>query len=156
MNEFTLNGSMNVSIIPVGGEAVLTFDEDTTQRTISLIIFEDTLPERDEDITVSLSSPTGGAVLAGDGGSTVTVVIEANDNAAGIVGLVDLARSVIVGEGETVRLGLERREGQLGVVEVSWEISGPEDVSMEFVSTSGTATFEDVWHSSTELTKLLA
>ena len=119
------------------------FDEDTTRRTVSLIVFEDTLPERDEDIVVSLSDPTGGAVLAGDGGSLVTVVIEANDNAAGIVGLVDLARSVVVDEGETVRLGLERSVGNLGVVEVTWEISG-DDVTQEFVSTTGTATFQDV------------
>ena len=127
-----------------GSGAVLAFDEDTTQRTISLIIFEDTLPERDETIIISLSSPTGGAVLAANGGSTVTVVIEANDNAAGIVGLVDTARSAIVSEGETVRLGLERTVGNLGVVDVVWEIYGVGNVSREFVSTSGTATFQDV------------
>ena len=122
----------------------MTFDEDTTQRTVSLIIYEDTLPERDEYIVVSLSNPTGGAVLASDGGSEATVVIEANDNAAGIVGLVDSARSVIVDEGDTVSLGLERSLGNLGVVEVTWEISGPGNVSLEFVPPSGTATFQEV------------
>ena len=122
----------------------MTFDEETTQRTVSLIIFEDTLPERDEYITVTLSNPTGGAVLASDGGSAATVVIEANDNAAGIVGLVESSRSAIVAEGETVTLGLERSVGSLGVVEVSWEISGPGDQSTEFVPSSGTANFTDV------------
>ena len=124
----------------------MTFDEDTTQRTVSLIIYEDTLPERDEYIVVSLSNPTGGAVLASDGGSEATVVIEANDNAAGIVRLVDSARSVIVDEGDTVSLGLERSLGNLGVVEVTWEISGPGNVSLEFVPPSGTATFQEVCH----------
>lgn len=122
----------------------MTFDEATTQRTVSLIIFEDTLPERDEHITVSLSDPTGGAVLAPDGGSVATVVIEANDNTAGIVGLVDSAHSVIVNEGDTVRLGLVRTLGNLGVVEVTWEISGDGDVSQEFIPASGTATFQEV------------
>lgn len=127
-----------------GSGAVLTFDEDTTRNTISLIIFDDSLPERDEDIILSLSDPTGGAVLAGNGRNTVRVVIEANDNAAGIVGLIDTARSAIVNEGETVRLGLERTLGNLGEVEVDWEISGNGNVSREFVSTTGTATFQDV------------
>lgn len=122
----------------------MTFDEDTTRNTILLIIFEDSLPERDEDITVSLSDPTAGAVLAGSGGSTVNVVIEANDNAAGIVGLIDTARSAIVNEGETVHLGLERTIGNLGEVEVDWVISGTGNVSQEFVPTSGTAIFQDV------------
>ena len=130
--------------ILLGSGAVLTFDEDSTSNTISLIIFEDIMPERDEDIIVSLSDPTGGAVLAGNGGSMSTVVIEANDNAAGIVGLADTARSAIVDEGQTVSLGLERSIGNLGVVEVDWEISGIGDVSQEFVATSGTATFQDV------------
>ena len=131
-------------LFSVGSEALLTFDEDTTQRTVSLIIYEDTLPERDEYIVVSLSNPTGGAVLASDGGSEVTVVIEANDNAAGSVGLMASARSVIVDEGDTVRLGLKRSLGNLGVVEVTWEISGPGNVSLEFVPSSGTATFQEV------------
>ena len=122
---------------------MLTFDEDTS-RTVSLIIFQDDLPERDEDIIISLSNPTGGAVLMREGGDMVTVVIEANDNAAGIVGLVDTARSAIVDEGETVRLALERTVGALGVVDVVWEISGPGDVSLEFLPTTGNATFEDV------------
>ena len=140
---------MSVSLIfSVGSGAVLNFNEDTTQRIISLIIFEDTLPERDETVIVSLSNPTGGAVLAEDDGDTVTVIIEANDNAAGIIGLVDTARSAIVDEGETVRLGLERTVGNLGVVDVMWEISGTGDVAQEFLSTSGNATFQDVGHSS--------
>lgn len=127
-----------------GSGAVLTFDEDTTRITISLIIFEDSVPERDEDIILSLSNPTGGAVLAGNGGNTVRVVIEANDNAAGIVGLTDTSRSAIVSEGQTVSLGLERTLGTLGEVEVDWEISGPGNVSQEFVLTAGTVTFQDV------------
>lgn len=127
-----------------GSGAVLTFDEATTRNTISLIIFGDSLPERDEDIILSLSNPTGGAVLARNGGDTVRVVIEANDNAAGIVGLIDTARSSIVNEGETVSLGLERTLGTLGEVEVDWEISGTGNVSQEFVLTAGTVTFQDV------------
>lgn len=123
---------------------MLTFDDQTSSNVISLILFEDTLPERDEDIVISLSNPTGGAVLASNGGSMVTVIIGANDNAAGIVGLAATARSAIVSEGETVSLAVERSVGNLGVVEVDWEISGPSDVTEEFVASSGTATFEDV------------
>ena len=101
------------NVFPLGSGAVLNFDEDTTQHSISLIIFEDHLPERDEMIIVSLSNPTGGAVLARDGEDTVTVIIEANDNAAGIIGLVDTARSAIVDEGETVRYRSRKNCGEL-------------------------------------------
>lgn len=125
---------------------MLTFDDQTSSNVISLILFEDSLPERDEDIVISLSNPTGGAVLASNGESMVTVIIGANDNAAGIVGLAATSRSAIVSEGETVSLAVERSVGNLGVVEVDWEISGPGNVTEEFAMSSGTATFEDVGH----------
>lgn len=128
----------------IGSGAVLTFDDQTSSNVISLILFEDTLPERDEDIVISLSNPTGGAVLASNGESMVTVIIEANDNAAGIVGLAATARSAIVSEGETVSLAVERSVGNLGEVEIDWEISGPGNVTEEFVMSFGTAMFEDV------------
>ena len=123
---------------------MLTFDSQVSTRVISLILFEDNIPERDEGIVISLSNPTGGAVLASGGGNEVTVVIEANDNAAGIVGLADTARSVIVSEGQTVSLAIERSIGNLGVIEIDWEISGSGNLTEEFVTPSGTATFQDV------------
>ena len=105
---------------------------------------QDNLPERNEDLQVALLNPTGGATVApGDGGRTL-VVIEANDNAAGVVGLAPLSRSAVLGEGESVLLTVQRVVSALGMVAVQWEISGPGDVGTEFVDVNGTAVFEEV------------
>ena len=69
------------------------------------------------------------------------MVIGANDNAAGIVGLADNSRSVVAAEGEMVVLTVERSVGNLGVVEVDWEIV---NATREFVMAFGTSSFEDV------------
>ena len=123
---------------------MLTFPSGVSRSSIAISILEDNIPERDEDIVIALTNPTGGATVApGDGGTTL-VIIEANDNAAGVVGLAPFSRSAVVGEGETASLVVERRIGSLGVVAVNWEILGPGNVAEEFVSTSGTAMFEDV------------
>ena len=72
------------------------------------------------------------------------MIIEANDNAAGIVGLAAFSRSVVVTEGEVESVTVERSVGMLGVVEVNWEITGPGNVLEEFANISGTAIFEEV------------
>ena len=110
----------------------------------AITILQDNLPERNEDLQVALLNPTGGAMVApGDGGRTL-VVIEANDNAAGIVGLAPLSRSAVLGEGESVLLTVQRVVSALGMVAVQWEISGPGDVGTEFMDVNGTAVFEEV------------
>lgn len=123
---------------------MLTFPNGASRSTIAITIFEDLLPERDEELLIALMNPTGGATVApGDGGTTL-VIIEANDNAAGVVSLSPLSRSAVVGEGEQVVLTVERRLGALGEVAVDWEISGPGNVTLEFEVATGSAIFEDV------------
>lgn len=87
---------------------------------------------------------TGGATVAPGEGSIARIVIEANDNAAGIVGLSPLSRSAVVSEGEQAVLVVERRTSFLGRVAVSWQISGSDDVTQEFVNASGVVAIEDV------------
>ena len=52
----------------------LTFEAGTTTRTFAVSVVGDTLPEADETILVSLSSPTNAAVssTAGTGTGTIT------------------------------------------------------------------------------------
>lgn len=77
----------------------LTFSESEVTKSIILGILPDAIPERDETIILTLFNATNGAAVAtGDGGS-VTVVIESNDNAAGIVGVAPQSRSAVVEEG---------------------------------------------------------
>ena len=123
-----------------------------SRSDIAISVLEDDIPERDEDLLVALVSPTGGATVAPGEGGTTLVIIEANDNAAGVVGLAAFSRSAVVAEGELELLTVERRIGNLGRVAVDWEISGPGDVTQEFVSVSGTALFEEVSNSNLAFT----
>ena len=123
---------------------MLTFLDGSDRSSIAITILEDDIPERDEDLLIALTNPTGGATVAPDNGGTTLVIIEANDNAAGIVGLAPFSRSAVVAEGQEESLVLERRIGALGVVAVDWEITGPGNVTQEFVAASGTATFTEV------------
>ena len=79
----------------------LTFSENEVTKSIILGILPDAIPERDETIILTLVNATNGAVVATGEGGSVTVVIESNDNAAGIVGVAPQSRSAVVEEGET-------------------------------------------------------
>ena len=128
-----------------GTGAVLTFsDGGVTRATVALTILADDIPEQDETIQVVLSNPMGGATV-GDRGTTL-IIIEANDNAGGVVGFAPLSRSAVIGEGESGSVELVRSVSAFGVVRVSWRLtneSGADPVA-EFVSTSGMATFQEV------------
>ena len=63
---------------------------------ITIGIEDDDLPEDDETIVLQLSNPQGGATL-GDTGSSVTVIIGANDYVAGMLGFSQTA--YLVSEG---------------------------------------------------------
>ena len=64
--------------------AVLTFEEGEANKTFTVILLEDDIPEVLEAFRVSLSAPTGGAMLGET--SSITVGILTNDNAHGIIG----------------------------------------------------------------------
>ena len=119
------------------------FEEGEIMKTIALIVLSDDFPELDETIVVTLSMPTNGATIATDR-STVTVVIQANDGVAGVVGFSPLSRSAVVGEGESAEFSVERTLSALGRVEVNWTITGNSDPTLEFTAVAGTAVFMEV------------
>ena len=123
----------------------LRFADGESRTTVAFTILGDDEPEIDEDFLVTLTNPTGGArVASGDEGRT-QIVIEANDGAAGVVGLAPSSRSTVVGEGETATLTLVRDVSSFGVVEVEWQISSDSgNASLEFVSINDIARFEEV------------
>lgn len=120
----------------------MVFEDGQTEATIAIVILADDIPEVDETLLVSLSDPSGGARIGEEG--MLTIIIEANDGVAGIVGLSVLSRSAVVGEGETAMLELVRRESAMGQVEVDWEITGTGNAALEFVNTQGTDVFQEV------------
>lgn len=121
----------------------MVFNDGDTRSTIVLLILADSVPEVDETLIVSIFSPTGGASIAsGERGST-TVIINANDGVAGVVGLSTLSRSAVVGEGETAMFEVVRELSAMGSVEVDWQITGT-NAALEFVSIQGTDIFQEV------------
>ena len=123
--------------------ASLTFQDGINMMSISIIILEDEIPERNEDIVVQLTAVTGGATIADNGGDTVTITITANDRAAGVIGFAPSSRSAVVSEGEEVTLIVSRMISSLGTVRITWEVTG-NNVSTEFANVTGYSVFEEV------------
>ena len=128
-----------------GEGAILNFAAGENRKSISIDIIGDNFPEPDESFRVALSNPTGGSILSEY--NVVNITIEANDNAAGIVGFATNSRSAIIMEGETINLILNRTISQLGEIQVYWNITGSGNVSTEFEQVSGSVNISDVRHS---------
>ena len=123
----------------------LRFADGESRTTVALTILADDEPEFDETFMATLTNLIGGARVAPNDEGRTLIIIEANDAAAGVVGLAPLSRSTVVGEGESAVLTLVRSVSTFGAVEVQWLISGTSgNASLEFVSVSGVARFEEV------------
>lgn len=75
-------------------------------------------------------------------GNNVTIIIQANDGVAGQVGFDERSRSIVVREGGQVYLSVNRTLS-VGRVSVDWRLTG-DNASLDFVSVSGTVTFNEV------------
>lgn len=69
------------------------------KKTIQVVIRDDLEPEDSESLMIGLVNTAGGSRIL-PSSDTVTIVILANDNVAGIVGFDPGSRSVIAREGE--------------------------------------------------------
>lgn len=119
------------------------FEEGEVMKSIAIIVSPDDIPELDETIIVSLSTPSDGASIS-PSRSSVSVMIEANDQVAGLVALAQDSRSAVVGEGDRAEFTVVRTLSALGRVDVNWTITGNTDPTAEFTATTGTAVFMDV------------
>jgi G-protein coupled receptor 98 len=121
---------------------LLTFAAGELSKSLVLEILPDNDPERDETILLTLVNATMGSNVAEGEERRVRIVIEANDNAAGIVRVAAESRAAVVQEGDSVVLLAERVVGMEGEVEVDWVISGT-NAAQDFQNSTGTAVFED-------------
>ncbi|KAF3695921.1 Monogenic audiogenic seizure susceptibility protein 1 -like protein [Channa argus] len=79
-----------------GTGGTLVFDGDL-KKTIEIVIRDDIEPEDNENLMIALVNTEGGSRIL-PSSDTVTIVILANDNVAGIVGFDQMSRSVIARE----------------------------------------------------------
>lgn len=74
-----------------------------TKKMITLTVLDDSEPEDDESILISLTHTEGGSRIL-PSSDTVTVLILANDNVAGVISFQTASRSVIGHEGGLLSL----------------------------------------------------
>uniref|UniRef100_A0ABM5FTD0 Adhesion G-protein coupled receptor V1 isoform X1 n=1 Tax=Pogona vitticeps TaxID=103695 RepID=A0ABM5FTD0_9SAUR len=123
----------NLDFIGVG--EILIFADGETKKAITLTILEDSEPEDDESIIISLINTEGGSRIL-PSSDTVTVVILANDNVAGIISFQTASRSVVGHEGEHLQFHVVRTAPGSGNVTVEWKIVG-RHVDQNFENISG-------------------
>uniref|UniRef100_A0A3Q2PRU9 Adhesion G-protein coupled receptor V1 n=1 Tax=Fundulus heteroclitus TaxID=8078 RepID=A0A3Q2PRU9_FUNHE len=124
----------------IGNGGTLVFDGDL-KKTVEIIIRDDSEPEDSESLMIGLVNPAGGSRIL-PSSDTVTIVILANDNVAGIVGFDPGSRSVIAREGERLSLLVLRTAPGLGNVTLDWTVQGPL-AHRTFVQTAGTLFFSE-------------
>ncbi|XP_077792347.1 adhesion G-protein coupled receptor V1 isoform X2 [Podarcis muralis] len=117
-------GTATPNVDFIGEGEILIFAEGETKKTITLTILDDSEPEDDESIIISLIHTDGGSRIQ-PSSDTVTVVILANDNVAGIISFQTSSRSVIGHEGELLSFHVLRTAPGAGNVTVDWKIVGP-------------------------------
>ncbi|XP_070689817.1 adhesion G-protein coupled receptor V1 [Pempheris klunzingeri] len=156
-------GTVSVEWRFVGGKATpdadftgtggtLVFDGDL-KKTIEIVIRDDMEPEDNESLMIGLVNTEGGSRIQ-PSSDTVTIVILANDNVAGIVGFHPASRSVIAREGEKLSLLVLRTAPGLGNVTVDWSVQGSL-VQRTFTQTSGTLFFAEGQLNATVVLQLL-
>ncbi|XP_051498511.1 adhesion G-protein coupled receptor V1 [Apus apus] len=123
----------NVDFVGVG--EILVFAEGETKKVVTLTILDDPEPEDNESIIISLVHAEGGSRIL-PSFDTVTVIILASDNVAGVISFQTASRSVIGREGEQLQFHVVRTAPGLGNVTVEWKIVG-HNVKQNFEQYSG-------------------
>lgn len=125
----------------VGLGSTLVFEAGSTEQVFTVSIIEDSLLEGDETIRLSLSNPTGGAVL----GSLNTAELIIQDNDGSGFGVFQFrTRSYTVNEDDgTATITVDRVGGTTGSVSVDY--TTVDDIATagdDYLPASGTLTFE--------------
>ncbi|XP_072038274.1 adhesion G-protein coupled receptor V1-like [Amphiura filiformis] len=123
----------------------LIFNDGVTKRPLTLQAVQDSVLEGEERFDLSIVSVTYDAEISPVQG-TATVVIQADTGSSGIVSVLPLSRSILVGEpmddhDGTVIVHLTRGAGIFGRVTVNWQMTPRDETT--FKQTSGTVIFED-------------
>ncbi|XP_066038594.1 adhesion G-protein coupled receptor V1 [Chamaea fasciata] len=136
-----VGGTATPNLDFVGVGEILVFAEGETKKMVTLTILDDPEPEDNESIIISLVHTEGGSRIL-PSFDTVTVVILASDNVAGIISFQTAGRSVIGREGEQLQFHIVRTAPGLGNVTVEWKIVG-HTVQQNFESYSGILFFPE-------------
>jgi hypothetical protein len=136
----TSNGTATAGSDYTATSGTLRFAAGETQKTFTIPILDDTLVEANETVNLTLTNPTGGAVLGGQTTASLTIV---SDDAAQPGALQFSAASYSVNEnGGTATITVTRTGGADVPVTVAYATSnGTATAGSDYTATSGTLTF---------------
>lgn len=140
VNYATANGSAKSSdYSPASG--TLSFAANETTKSFTISSLDDTSIEGNATVNVTLSAPTGGAVLASPSSSQLTIVD--NESLSFGTGTLRFAKSTaLASEGENIALTIQRAGGANGTVSVNYATrNGSAGAGNDYTSVSGTVTF---------------
>lgn len=115
-------------------------DGDNALKSISVPITNDTDAERDETLTITLSAPTGGAIVGPNAALTLTIV---DNDGPGTLSTAVTAASVLESVGN-LTVNVSRTVGSKGAVSVDYATApGTASTGSDFTATSGTLNWAD-------------
>lgn len=118
----------------------LSFVSGETMKVINIPIVNESLIESDEEFSIALSEPTGGATLGSPANATVTLI---DDDKAGRLEWSPVVNDVSEGAG-TATLTVTRNGGTFGAITVKYAtIPGSASEGTDYTAMSGTLSFAD-------------
>lgn len=141
VNYATANGTATAGSDYTATSGTLTFAAGETSKTFTVPIINDTAIEANETVTVSLSSPTGGATLGSPATATLTIVSDDVATQPGVLQFSGAAYSASE-TNPTVTITVTRTSGSHGAVSVNYATSnGSATAGSDYTATSGTLSF---------------
>ena len=138
VNYATSNGSATAGDDYTANSGTLTFADGETSKDIELQIIDDISIESNETLTVTLSSPSGGASLGTPAVMTVTII---EDDVPGTLAF-SAGTASISEDGGSVTLVVSRTSGNDGIVTIDYSTAdGTAIAGQDYTSKSGTLTF---------------
>ncbi len=140
VNYATANGTATDGSDYVGATGTLTWaNGDTSDKTLTVTITDDTLSENNETFTVTLSELVSGLSV-----DTATVTIIDNDDDNGQVGSPQITSSTINETAGTVTVTVSRVGGSNGALTVNYATAdGTATDGSDYVGATGTLTWAD-------------
>ncbi|KAM4808264.1 adhesion G-protein coupled receptor V1 [Rhinophrynus dorsalis] len=136
-----VEGTATENVDFIADNKLLIFAEGETKKTVTLTIMDDSEPEDNESIIIRLTQTDGGSRIL-PSSNTVTIVILANDNVAGVISFQTASRSQIGREGEKLQFHVLRTFPGSGNVTVYWKIIGSH-LELNFENSSGMLFFPE-------------
>jgi uncharacterized repeat protein (TIGR01451 family) len=134
----TADGTATAGSDYAGRAETLVFGSGESAKTVTIPIIADTIVEGSETFTVSLSEPTGGAVLGATSSATVTI---RDDDVGGVAAFAAPVYRVAEGAG-TVSIVVVRSGGRASEAAVDYTtVAGTAQAGDDYGALSGTLTF---------------